>query len=624
MGRRRFTDDPPPPDDLRCRRSDGRDWRCPQPSLPGLSLCIYHHRRSYKNSSFSPSPGPSSDPPPETPPTSADEKKPWKLRIRSSKRPASPSDEGGAMETPKSERTDDQKSNQRRRTNPDPPPSSPPSETANGNTKMTPIVLALAHSKGRKGKKEPEEMQSEATEGRRRRGAKPSQTETPTPTPTPVPVDSERCKRSDGRGWQCKSKASPGVGYCEHHYKRVKLLKDLRMKKNALGGAQGRKKLSAAAVAAAVKRQAEKQQQVVTYTSPAKAQEETMQLPKGLMTISPLVGSATTARGLTGDKKVGVDPAPLMVRPIRSKNCPPEPVGPVKVLPLGGKGNKKDRKKTCHRCGETKTGPAVRCLACRKRYFCSKCIKKWYYRMSKVEIKSSCPVCRGCCDCDTCTAKNVNSDDAAQKEDMNGQPKDVKIKYGTSPFSQLLPAINKFNVDQLDELEIEAKKQGKRVSSVHVQMLENGGEEELSCNNCGDLILDFSRNCSKCSYKLCITCCQKLRKEETSDKLKASDLINCKSSSCKSTSPIFHGCNLKCPSKQLGGCNNSSLGLVYLYPAGWSEALTISQEKIQLNASNSTHTESRDAAVSSDCPSRANGKVTQLSTKPQETLSGFL
>lgn len=31
------------------------------------------------------------------------------------------------METPKSERTDDQKSNQRRRTNPDPPPSSPPS-----------------------------------------------------------------------------------------------------------------------------------------------------------------------------------------------------------------------------------------------------------------------------------------------------------------------------------------------------------------------------------------------------------------------------------------------------------------------------------------------------------------
>lgn len=116
---------------------------------------------------------------------------------------------------------------------------------------------------------------------------------------------------------------------------QVKLLKDLRMKKNAPGGAQGRKKLSAAAVAAAVKRQAEKQQQVVTYTSPAKAQEETMQLPKGLMTISPLVGSATTARGLTGDKKVGVDPAPLMVRPIRSKNCPPEPVGPVKVGRFG-------------------------------------------------------------------------------------------------------------------------------------------------------------------------------------------------------------------------------------------------------------------------------------------------
>jgi hypothetical protein len=111
----------------------------------------------------------------------------------------------------------------------------------------------------------------------------------------------------------------------------VKLLKDLRMKKNPLGGAQGRKKLSAAAVAAAVKRQADKQQQVVTYASSAKAQEETMQLPKGLMTISPVVGCATTVKGLAGDKKVGVDPAPLMVRPIRSKNCPPEPVGPMKV-----------------------------------------------------------------------------------------------------------------------------------------------------------------------------------------------------------------------------------------------------------------------------------------------------
>jgi WRC len=126
MGRRRFTDDPPPQDDLRCRRSDGRDWRCPQPSLPGLSLCVYHHRRSYKNSSFSPSPGSGSNPPPATPPTSAEEKKPWKLRIRSSKRPASPSDEGGTMETPQSERTDDQKSTQRQRTNSD-LPTSPPS-----------------------------------------------------------------------------------------------------------------------------------------------------------------------------------------------------------------------------------------------------------------------------------------------------------------------------------------------------------------------------------------------------------------------------------------------------------------------------------------------------------------
>jgi [histone H3]-dimethyl-L-lysine9 demethylase len=47
--RRRSTsaDAPPLPDDLRCRRSNGKDWRCSQQALPDLSYCAYHHRLNY-------------------------------------------------------------------------------------------------------------------------------------------------------------------------------------------------------------------------------------------------------------------------------------------------------------------------------------------------------------------------------------------------------------------------------------------------------------------------------------------------------------------------------------------------------------------------------------------------
>ncbi|KAJ1700747.1 hypothetical protein LUZ63_000526 [Rhynchospora breviuscula] len=40
-------DGPPIPDDLRCRRSNGKDWRCSEQALPDLSYCAYHHRLNY-------------------------------------------------------------------------------------------------------------------------------------------------------------------------------------------------------------------------------------------------------------------------------------------------------------------------------------------------------------------------------------------------------------------------------------------------------------------------------------------------------------------------------------------------------------------------------------------------
>ena len=45
MGRRKFSvedNGAAATDDLRCRRSDGRRWRCPMPSLPNISYCEHH------------------------------------------------------------------------------------------------------------------------------------------------------------------------------------------------------------------------------------------------------------------------------------------------------------------------------------------------------------------------------------------------------------------------------------------------------------------------------------------------------------------------------------------------------------------------------------------------------
>ncbi|KAK8954102.1 Growth-regulating factor 10 [Platanthera zijinensis] len=50
MGKRLFLVDPSSlPDNLRCRRSDGRQWRCPQPAKPGLSFCEHHYHQVRRN-----------------------------------------------------------------------------------------------------------------------------------------------------------------------------------------------------------------------------------------------------------------------------------------------------------------------------------------------------------------------------------------------------------------------------------------------------------------------------------------------------------------------------------------------------------------------------------------------
>lgn len=81
MPRRRLpSGDPPVPDDLRCRRADGRQWRCPERALPGISFCEHHHRLSLhvqsKRKPPKPRRAPRRAPPPPPPPPPPDPPEP--------------------------------------------------------------------------------------------------------------------------------------------------------------------------------------------------------------------------------------------------------------------------------------------------------------------------------------------------------------------------------------------------------------------------------------------------------------------------------------------------------------------------------------------------------------------
>nr|XP_029116672.1 uncharacterized protein LOC105032111 isoform X4 [Elaeis guineensis] len=163
--------------------------------------------------------------------------------------------------------------------------------------------------------------------------------------------------------------------------------------------------------------------------------EVTRDLPNGVMTISLTSARVSGNAGPPLVQKLGFHQGPFLRRSIRSKNVEPLPVGPLKKFPCG-KGLGRGRKRICHRCGESKAVRMVRCSSCLKESFCSSCVKKWYSEMSEVEVKVSCPICRGYCDCKTCMLAGAKAGGC-----------------------KLLPVLKQISQEQKTELEIEANNQ---------------------------------------------------------------------------------------------------------------------------------------------------------------------
>ncbi|XP_074579888.1 E3 ubiquitin-protein ligase JMJ24-like [Curcuma longa] len=456
--------------------------------------------------------------------------------------------------------------------------------------------------------------------------------------------DAFRCRRSDGKKWRCRKRAMDGLSFCEYHYVQIRANLERHKASSGKPGNRARKAeapaeedpIAAAPKLRRVKRAAEKEE----------AQKEggtTRVLPNGLMTIattSPAGCHGGDESGSVGPK-VGFEEGRLLTRRrIRSKNAEPIPVATIKKIPCG-------RKRICHSCREKNVLGMVRCLSCRKRFFCSRCLKKRYSGMLEKEVKTACPVCRGCCDCQTCSSIRPNDD---RKELVNGRMKCKKreltncheisqiqeptndqnkyknMEHAYNLISQLLPLLKNIYLNQLNELEMikPHREVGFSAISVQADELHNGIAQ---CNCCRITLVEFHRSCSRCSYKLCLSCYQKTPKA-TASPAHASDspdemkqiLSTGVPSDNSSLSTIESGSkegkqSLSCPHTEFGGCGNNLLKLNFIMPFCRSKDIgkTVANAAFSSNCPHSLH----PPPCQSDPPSE-DQKIGQFTISLQE------
>ncbi|WOK91900.1 hypothetical protein Cni_G00591 [Canna indica] len=489
-----------------------------------------------------------------------------------------------------------------------------------------------------------------------------------------LPGDDIRCRRTDGRGWRCAKRATDGVNFCEHHYHQIR--RNIEKHKHAAPKRKRRAvvptKQPDPPAAKRVKKEDPPTEELIT-TAPKRRMKQkrekgreksggdaedptTRVLPNGLMTIAPSPVGGLCNEGSSLDRKVGFDEDRLLTRRcIRSKNAEPIPLATLKKVPCG-RGLGMGRKRVCHRCDKKKVERMVRCLSCKKMFFCSGCIKKRYSGMSEEEVNTACPVCRGCCDCETCSligAKDggckenandqnkfrktddakkaemfkveakvaypdcddsnaccpIGAEDGSYKELANCQNKFNKTEQAYNLISQLLPLLKNIYQKQLGEVETKEPDQGGRFSGILLQV-DEPHNELVNCNYCRISLVDFHRSCSRCSYRLCISCYRKILKGSfsqvtTTDTFKSdeskrahkrvikelngmkrilstgvrpdnSSLSTVLASEIKENSES----NISCPPKEFGGCGNGLLKLMFTVPFGWSKDLGKTAEEV--------------------------------------------
>ncbi|CAO2842742.1 unnamed protein product [Amaranthus hypochondriacus] len=595
----------PVPENLRCTRNNGKDWRCKNKVVEGFSHCETHMKRNNNSrrkkkekhvcaieedsrKEVEKTPVPVAVPVPNTPNHGNECRSKERILHEQILR----EDDIGSMKI--KDLADKEKGSKKRK--------------KNSNNKSTQVVFKV-ENEVEKEKMSQVSQVTVAVEGEKEKMSRVSE--------VAVTVEEElRCKRTDGRGWRCKRRVLEGKTLCEIHYeqgrlrqqritvpdelkilrgegseeveKRLKRKKEIETLEN--NSNKGMKRMKAELIRGFLRREIIESTKKSEKQIGVDSEEVTRDLPYGSMAIPPVPPNQALdgAVGSLGIKIGGHCSSSLVTRRFRSKNIEPPPIGAVKILPFPKKVDKvKSRgRKKCHWCRKFDNLCLIKCLSCKKQYFCSNCIKERSADLEEVKLR--CPVCRKCCHCKICcTARSkdlgskVNND--VLKENLMGG----KFQHLQYLINFLLPILVQINQEQGVEVELEAKFRGQNPSDVEIRQADVGCRDQCRCNNCKSPILDFHRSCPNCSYNLCLSCCREYAHVGSlggGQPNGAKMLFPCQKSSKKnldvaSSAPLQDSTaslHVSCPPMELGGCDNSLLDLRCIFPLNWTKELEIS------------------------------------------------
>ncbi|MCD7448680.1 hypothetical protein HAX54_045619 [Datura stramonium] len=250
--------------------------------------------------------------------------------------------------------------------------------------------------------------------------------------------------------------------------------------------------------------------------------------------------------------------------------------------------DKNDDCQMCHQCMKSDR-KVVRCQnRCGKRY-CGPCIERWYPHLSEEAIAMFCPVCRENCNCKDCLRKNITPKDPKYL----GIPQENIEKINCLKYlvNALHPFLETFIHDQTIEKEMEARIKGVSLTQVTIPEASLSMDERVYCDNCNTSIVDLHRNCPSCSYDLCLTCCQEIRE-------------GCFLGGCADEDrrlPEWRATetgDIPCPPKERGGCGNNHLVLTCLFSEKRVQQIVREVENfVKANAS-----ASETCSVKEQCP----------------------